>query len=424
MRFDVVIIGGGLAGLAAGIRLQRGGCSCALVHAGQSALHFSSGSLDFLNSLPDGSPVLRPEEALPVLAKAEPEHPYALLGVEKTLTLGREAEKLLAETGLAFTGSLAQGNHTRITPLGGFCLTWLSAADLLAAEPEKPLPWQRVLLANIEGFLDFYPEILAERLAHIGVKSECRYLTLPALEVLRQNPSEFRSVNLARVIDLPENLELFAATLREMAKDFDAVLLPACLGQQSHLPLQRLGHIVGKKVLLVPTLPPSLAGARLSHALVKCFLEAGGTHMPGDKVVGFALSGGRVDKAFTVNHEDIPLEAEDYLLASGSFFSNGLKADQAGVREAVFNLDLTEQPGPRQGWTAESVFDPQPYARFGVKVDAGMRTFIDGTLVSNLFAAGMVLGNYDAVRLGCGAGVALTTALAAADSILNGRSAT
>ena len=41
MKFDYIIIGGGLCGLSAGIRLAEQGKKTAVVSSGQSALHFS-----------------------------------------------------------------------------------------------------------------------------------------------------------------------------------------------------------------------------------------------------------------------------------------------------------------------------------------------------------------------------------------------
>ena len=70
MKFDTIIIGGGLAGLLAGIRLQRAGQDCALISTGQSAMHFWSGAFDLLNRLPDGTEVDYPLEGMQKLPNA------------------------------------------------------------------------------------------------------------------------------------------------------------------------------------------------------------------------------------------------------------------------------------------------------------------------------------------------------------------
>ena len=60
MKYDVVLIGGGLSSLVCGISLQRAGKRCLMVSGGQNALHFSSGAFGLLGFRPDGSAVERP----------------------------------------------------------------------------------------------------------------------------------------------------------------------------------------------------------------------------------------------------------------------------------------------------------------------------------------------------------------------------
>lgn len=75
MKFDTIIIGGGLSGLICGIYLSQQGQRCVIISSGQSALHFSSGSFDLLNNLPDGTNVQKPLEVINELSKQAPTTP-------------------------------------------------------------------------------------------------------------------------------------------------------------------------------------------------------------------------------------------------------------------------------------------------------------------------------------------------------------
>lgn len=416
MKFDSVMIGGGLAGLACGIRLAEAGQHCAIVSAGQSALHFSSGSLDLLCALPDGSPVDSPATALEALASQAPAHPYSLLGAQTVLNHAREAEQLLTRCGLRLTGSYRE-NHQRITPLGTRRSTWLSPQEIPTLALNAPLPWRRILVAGIEGFLDFQHHLVASALEEQGAETETVELTLPALDRLRNNPSEFRAVNIARVLDAAENLGLLADELSLLAQNADVVLMPACIGLEQPDALAQLRARISCPLLLLPTLPPSVLGMRMHHLLRRRFQQLGGTIMPGDAVLKTEIRDGRITGLYTRNHTDIPLRAANVVLASGSFFSNGLHAGFGAIREPVLGLDVTPAP-PRSQWTRPEFFAPQPYMQAGVIADGALRPTCNGEKLHNLFVAGAVLAGFDPIQQGCGAGMSLITALHTAQQIL------
>lgn len=413
MKFDVAIIGGGLAGLSCGITLAQQGKRCVIISAGQSALHFSSGSLDFLSYRADETIIENPLDAL---ADLDENHPYTRLGKTAVERFARQAEDLLTQCDLPFFGSIAQ-NHQRVTPLGTLRTTWLSPKEVPVVAMSGALPWSRIAVVGIEGFLDFQPQIVSASLMARGVEAIPHFLHLPVLDKLRNNPSEFRATNISRVLDLAENFALLTHEITQLAQEVDAVILPACFGLEDANLVKKLHERVGKPVMLLPTLPPSLIGIRLHQALRRRFQKLGGLFMPGDTVLNAQREGNRITQLYTRNHTDIPIVADHMVLASGSFFSNGLIAEFERVFEPVFDLDLLDTP-TRTQWTNPDMLSAQPYLRFGVKTNRHLQGMVNGQVLDNLHVIGSVLGGYDPLQEGCGAGVSMVTALYVAQCIL------
>lgn len=417
MKFDTVIIGGGLAGLSCGIRLVEAGKRCAIVSQGQSAIHFSSGSFDLLGQLPDGTPVEDPIKGIAALEESAPEHPYAVIGAEACERHAEAARKLLCEAGIPVTGS-SRSNHYRITPMGTAKPTWLTIDGYLTATAPEALPFKTVCIVNVEGFLDFYPEFIAEAFRKYGVNCRFGSVNCPDLENIRRNPSEMRSANIARVFDHEKNLETLAARIRESAQGCDAVILPAIIGINRHDSFEALKAKVDLPLYLLPTLPPSIPGIKAQQLLQRRFRALGGEYFLGDTVLPAQVEKNRVKSIRTANHGNIAFEAEEFVLATGSFFSRGLIATPDRIVEPVFGAD-TEFVPSRTEWYTAHFFDRQNYEAFGIRTDRSLRVLKEGAAVENLYGIGAGLAGFHPVQDGCGAGVSLLSALFVAERILN-----
>lgn len=416
MKYDAVVMGGGLAGLICGIRLTQSGLSCAIVSAGQNALHFSSGSLDLLTHLPNGQLVERPLEALEALSEQSPRHPYSRLGKLAVIKLTHQAEALLQQSGIKLKGS-SDENHYRITPLGHKRLTWLSPKSVPTVDLHKKMKMGKIAVVGIEGFLDFQPQMVSDELQREGLAASAYYVHLPLLDRLRENASEFRAINVARWLDRPENMAQIVAEMAPLVAESESIFMPACIGLDSEEPLLELQKQLGKPIYLLPTLPPSLLGIRLHEALLRQFRRQGGIIMPGDKVTSVNCVGSRIESVMTRNHGDISLKASQFVLATGSFFNNGLVAEFDRVYEPLMHLDLCDIP-QRGQWTNKAFFASQPYMVFGVQTDDQLRAQKEGQTFENLYVAGAILGGFDPLTEGCGAGVSLISGLHAAEEII------
>ncbi|MBD5180242.1 MAG: glycerol-3-phosphate dehydrogenase subunit GlpB [Bacteroidales bacterium] len=410
MKFDTVIIGGGLSGLIAGISLAEAGRSVAIITAGQSSLHFNSGSFDLLGNC-NGELVTSPIEAISSLPAS---HPYSRVGVERIQALLPAVQPLLGRAGIATTGGYTR-NRYRLTPLGKIKPTWLSLEDIATFDNPTRLPWRRVAIVNLAGFLDFYPQFIYAGLTALGVACSVHSTTIPALDTLRKNPTEMRAANIARVLDA-EAIGVLAGRLNSVSRDADVIVMPAVVGLNDDLNLRLLRRLVARPVYFVSTMPTSVPGVRTQISLDRYFMKLGGTYMLGDTVISGNFNGNRLESVTTRNHDSEPIEASNFIIATGSFIGHGLKATPDSIIEPTMGLDI-DAPHDRSLWFKKNIDDNQPFMSFGVKTDNNLHPFKEGTLIENLYACGSLLGGCNPVKEECGAGVSILTALAAAHNI-------
>ena len=415
MRMDTVIMGGGLSGLTCGIALAKRGQRVTIVAGGQSTLMFNGGSMELLGNV-DGKDVTAPLEAISTLPQS---HPYSKIGAERLADIADEAKQLLADAGIEMEGN-ANANHWRITPMGIAKPAWLTLSENLRIDDLNSLPAKRVALMCIRGFFDQPNGMLAQGLRTLGFDVQSIEFTTDDITSLRRSPSEMRATSLAKHLVSNNALQRVADQINALAADVDLVILPSVLGQTDGNDFKTLQGMCNKPLRLVATLPPAVAGMRMHTLLRHYFKMLGGNYLTGDNAIGGSFEGDKLLNVTTAKLDGMPLRANNFVLATGSFVSRGLAANYERVFEPIFDLDV-DADADREQWTRFGVMEPQAYFRYGVATDSSLRCLKQGKPITNLHAIGSILSGHDAIKMGDGTGVSLLTALAVARNILCGK---
>ena len=415
MRMDTVIMGGGLSGLSCGIALAKRGKRVAIVASGQSTMLFNGGSMELLGNI-DGKAVTAPLEAIATLPQ---DHPYSKIGADRIEKLTERAKLMLTDSGINMEGNAA-ANHWRITPMGVAKPAWLTLSDHLRIDDLGNLPAKRLALMCIRGYFDQPNSMLAQGLRDLGFEVDAIEFTTDDITSLRRSPSEMRATSLAKRLGGTNALQRIASQVNSLATEADMVLLPSVFGQSDDSDIQTLQSMVNKPLRLVATLPPAVAGMRMMTQLRHYFRMLGGNYLMGDSAVSGTFDGDRLTSITTAKLADMPLKADHFVLATGSFISRGLIADYERVYEPVLGVDVVADSDPNR-WTQFGVLEPQAYSRFGVATDEQLRCLKQGKPISNLHAIGSILSGHDAVKMGDGTGVSLLTALRVNDLIIGNK---
>ena len=415
MTYDTVVIGAGLAGLTAALRLTEQGQRVLIVARGVGATHLAPATVDVLGYLGDAR-VESPVASLPALLSSSPDHPYAHVPADRLTTalawfgaraggsgyMGTLAENMLLPTALGVAKPSALAPRT------------MSNGDLRAGG--------RFVFVGFKGFKDFHPTLIAANVIQARLPAQ---ITARALEL---QPPGGRNGDLSpRVLagrfDTENLSDWLVAALEHRVDPDERIGVPAVLGlRRAEETWQELEKRLDRKVFEVPTLPPSIPGIRLSEALTEA-LRAGGTRIVlGVRAVGASADNGRIEAVSVANANGTTSHPTgSVVLASGGFASGGLELDSFGAtRETVFDLPLIGVPEGDRVRFAPGYFDVQPLAQAGVATDDRMRP-IDRSghpVYSNLHAVGAILGGAVPWKEKSGTGISVATGYAAAEAIL------
>jgi len=441
-RFDVLVIGGGISGTLAASYLAGKGRKVGVLKKAGGATAMSSGLLDVLGYV-DEELIRNPEEGVRNLAEKNPDHPYGLTGggrEESASQRGQVAVEKLREAldffragvkaaGHEYEGSLDE-NVLAITPFGTYkptCLLppWMysdiSGLDgskiLFVGSKNNPRVNPVYIAKSFEGFI-------LPKLREIGIEIEAEakaeYVGAPGLEGRRY----VLPVEVGYSLDVDENLKKYTENISEKLGDSTHVFLP-CLGYRK--PRENWEYIkekLGVEVVELPSLPPSTAGMRLASCLEEMASKGGVELYKGYSAVSAKIEGAKCLSVEAVHRNEVSeAEASAFVLATGDYISDDLLVEKDRIVERAFGLRIeTPEDQDYLSWLDDTPFpvSGHPASRLGVKVDRAMRPLVKGdVLAENLFACGSVIAGYDYNTEKCGFGVCISTALAAAEGVLD-----
>src|SRR5581483_11824894 len=163
MKSDALVVGAGLSGLVAALRLAEGGLKTTLVAQGVGSTHLSPASIDVLGYTPEL--VESPAGALPAFRTEHPEHPYACLSlelIEESVAWFRERTEILG-----YTGSLEE-NLLVPTAAGVPAPTAIVPASIAAGDLRSG---GHFAFVGLRAMKSFHPAYLAENLVQAKLPS-------------------------------------------------------------------------------------------------------------------------------------------------------------------------------------------------------------------------------------------------------------
>ena len=410
---DAVVVGGGLAGLIAGIRAAQRGKKVLLVTEGVGTLFYFSGIFDYGDV-----------ESLRHL----PRHPYTLFNSEAIAQGKHFVQEICPEyvandtPQFAFTvlGTVRQGD---LMPRG-------------MALPDRQDQGEFVLLVP-EGLKDFFPEIVAANMAREfpGWQVRVKRMQMNAIAEWSRLSKGVSSIDYANIWRSEEGQRALTHEIKEIKRKYweaglsqekIVVVLPSLVREYfDYSRTKPFRNEFPLPVLEMSSFVPSPHGRYFAEYLKHMFTDLGGELMIGARAI--PLNGESTSERQAKSCQELivqsmgktlRLKGKKFIIATGGLLGGGIKVGMGrkSIHEGVFDLPLYVP----EKWSEAQFFAPQPFAQMGVETDEFMRPLdpVSGQVVwNNVHVVGRMLAHWDPWTQRCGGGVSVTSGYAAGEII-------
>ncbi len=335
IQSDVIVIGGGMAGMIAALASAKDGKRVTLLTYGEGTLPLNSGVVDILAYDSRHQYVRDPMAAIESLPEDHPYHRIGRKAIEEGITFFRE---VMAAHGLPYAGTFEQ--HLLVpTAVGTLKPTSFAPRSLAGSRGFKGR--RKIVVISIRGLKDFYGSIMLENLKK--ALGEHRSYEIAVVDPQLGGGRDITTQDVARWLESDRGGHDFVTQLRSRGGSDVLFIVPQVLGLKDGALHEELEERLGTSLVETTCLPPSVNGMRVQRILRDALRDAGVDIVENTRVVGSKVEDGRAVSVLAQGAaRKKEYRADCFILATGGFYSGGItmrEFDQP--QEVVFNLPVS-----------------------------------------------------------------------------------
>ncbi len=420
----VVVIGAGIAGITAVIKLKELGYEPILITKGAGSSAMFSGSVDIASLIESKHlkdikiPV---KEQIKLVQNRNSNHPYNK--ITNVLSVLTESINLVNDKlNLNFTKlNLNRPNYIIPTQTGYLKESALIKTHSLGFDLEKIMESNdNYGILNFTLFNNFFYENLLHNLNLIKKEqnSKSNFFIINFDFLRRSTDVNLRNFNFANII---EDNNLYIELINKISEiikpeKINNIISPAIWGIEKY---NEINTFLNSKFNIIETLSstPSIEGIRLQKKINQ-YIKDNNITILNEKVVKFKHKKSNVISITTNKNNEI--YTSGIVLATGKFIGGGINTIN-GYSESIFNLPLFYNGKPLFENFKEPMFENDYFKKhqafsIGLKVNDRFQALgIDNKVIyKNLFVAGNIIADYNYIAREGGFGVAISTGYKAA----------